>query len=52
MIFYFLRAGRYAECKVIITGKEVDLSDGDASGNASALLVKDFWNKKYITNTL
>ena len=52
MIFYFLRADRYAECKVIITGKEVDLSDGDASGNASALLVKDFWNKKYITNTL
>ena len=29
MIFYFLRADRYAECKVIITGKEVNLGDGD-----------------------
>ena len=28
MIFYFLRADRYTECKVIITGKEVNLSDG------------------------
>ena len=30
MIFYFLRADRYAECKVIITGKEVNLGDGEA----------------------
>ena len=30
MIFYFLRADQDAECKVvIITGKEVNLSDGD-----------------------
>ena len=28
MIFYFLRADRYAECKVIITGKEVNLGNG------------------------
>ena len=28
MIFYFLRADRYAKCKVIITGKEVNLGDG------------------------
>ena len=28
MIFYFLGADRYAECKVIITGKEVNLGDG------------------------
>ena len=30
MIFYFLRADRYAECKVIITGKEVNLGDAEA----------------------
>ena len=29
MIFYFLRADQYAECKFIITGKEVSLGDGD-----------------------
>ena len=29
MILYFLRADRYAECKVIITGKEVNLGDGE-----------------------
>ena len=29
MIFYFLRADRYAECKIIITGKEVNLGDGE-----------------------
>ena len=29
MIFYFLRAERYAECKVIITGKDVNLGDGE-----------------------
>ena len=28
MIFYFLRADRYAECKVIITGKEVNFGNG------------------------
>ena len=28
MIFYFLRADKYAECKVIITGKELNLGDG------------------------
>ena len=28
-IFYFLRANRYAECKVTITGKEVNLCDGE-----------------------
>ena len=28
MIFYFLRADRYAECKVMITGKKVNLGDG------------------------
>ena len=28
-IFYFLRADRYGECKVIITGKEVNLGDGE-----------------------
>ena len=27
MIFCFRRADRYAECKVLITSKEVDLSD-------------------------
>ena len=29
MIFYFLRANRYPECKVIITGKEVNLGNGE-----------------------
>ena len=29
IIFYFFRADRYAECKVIITGNEVNLGDGE-----------------------
>ena len=29
MIFYFLRADQDAECKFVITGKEVNLGDGD-----------------------
>ena len=29
MIFYFLRAERYAECKAIRTGKDVNLIDGE-----------------------
>ena len=29
MIFYFLRAAQDAECKVVITGKEVKLADRD-----------------------
>ena len=29
MIFYFLRADKYAECKVIITEKEVNLGDDE-----------------------
>ena len=29
MIFCFLRADQDAECKVVITGKEVNLGDGD-----------------------
>ena len=29
MIFYFLRADQDAECKVVITGKDVNLGDGD-----------------------
>ena len=29
MLFQFLRAEKYAECKVIITGKEVNLGDGE-----------------------
>ena len=29
MIFYFLRADKYAECKVIITSKKVNLGDGN-----------------------
>ena len=28
IIFSFLRVDRYAECKVILTGKEVNLGDG------------------------
>ena len=29
MVFYFLRADQDAECEVVITGKEVNLGDGD-----------------------
>ena len=29
MIFYFLRVDRYAERKVLITGKEVNIGDGE-----------------------
>ena len=29
MIFYFLRADQNAECKVVITVKDVNLGDGD-----------------------
>ena len=29
MMFYFLRADQDTECKVVITGKEVNLGDGD-----------------------
>ena len=29
MIFYFFRADQDAECKVVITGKEVNLGNGD-----------------------
>ena len=29
MIFYFLRADQDAECKVVVTGKEVNLGDED-----------------------
>ena len=29
IIFYFLRVDRYAECKVILTGKEVKHGDGE-----------------------
>ena len=28
-MFYFHRADRYAQCKVIITDKEVNLGDGE-----------------------
>ena len=29
MIFYFVRGDQDAECKVVITGKEVNLGNGD-----------------------
>ena len=29
MIFYFLRADQDAECKIVITGKDVNLGDGN-----------------------
>ena len=29
VIFHFIRADQNAECKVLITDKEVNLSDGD-----------------------
>ena len=39
MILYFLRADRYAECKVIITGKEVNLGDGEGMQVPSLLKI-------------
>ena len=36
---YFLRADRYAECKVIITGKEVNLGDGEGMQVPSLLKI-------------
>ena len=51
MIFYFLGVDRYAECKIIITGKKVNLGDEEGM-QVPCLLNKDFWNKKYVTNTL
>ena len=54
-MFYFLRAYRYAECKVIITDKEFNLGDGEGmqvpcllkiSGtkNMLQILCKNIWN--------
>ena len=43
MILYFLRANKYAECKVIINGKKLILV---MAGEYKCLLVEDFWNKK------
>ena len=38
MTFYFLRADKYAECKVMITGKEVNLGDGEGMHQVLCLL--------------
>ena len=50
MLFYFLRGEKYAEYKVMITGKEVNLS------NYERMQVSCFskipWSKKYVANTL
>ena len=54
-MFYFLKAYRYAECKVIITDKEFNLGDGEGmqvpcllkiSGtkNMLQILCKNIWN--------
>ena len=41
MIFYFLRADQDAECKVVITGKEVNLGDGDGMQVPCKLKISD-----------
>ena len=38
MTFYFLRADKYTECKVMITGKEVNLGDGEGMHQVLCLL--------------
>ena len=40
IIFYFLRADKYAECKVMITGKEVNLSNGEEIQVPCLLMLK------------
>ena len=50
MIFHFLRADKYAECKVLITGRRS--FSWWWGGNLSALLAEGFWKRKYVTNTL
>ena len=47
MVFYFLRADKYAEFKVTITGKEVNLRDGEGM-QVPCLLLKILC--KYIQN--
>ena len=49
IIFYFLRANRYGECKVIITGKEVNLGDGEGMQVPCLLKIS---GTKNVTNTL
>ena len=39
MIFYFLRSDRYAEYKVTVTGKEVNLHDGERMQVPSSLKI-------------
>ena len=46
MIFYFLRADRYAVCKVIITGEEVNLGYGE--GMQVPCLLKIFGTKNML----
>ena len=41
MLFYFVRADQDAECKVVITGKEVRLGDGDIMQVACKLKISD-----------
>ena len=52
MIFYFLRADQDAECKVVITGKEVNLGSRQRGRNASSLQVEDLRPKKNGGNSL
>ena len=49
MIFYFLRAHKYAECKVKITGRKLILV---MVREYKCLVCWSFWNRKYVTNTL
>ena len=39
MIFYFLRSDRYAEYKAIVTGKEVNIGDGEGMQAPSLLKI-------------
>ena len=43
-IFYFLTADEFSSCKIVVTGKPVNLSDG--KGMQVPLQVNIYWNRK------
>ena len=49
-IFYFLRAGEWSECKVIVTGKPVNRGDGD--GMQVPCLLKFHGQKRHTETTV
>ena len=52
MIFYFLRADQDAECKVVITGKEVNFGYGDGMQVPCKLQVRSKKNGEIICKNI